>query len=125
MSNCYKCPIFKTSFSKLAKRCFENGAFVTIAHPQWSGLTVNDAETILDAHAVEIYNHGCAVDSDRGDGAHLTDLMLSKGTKLNVIATDDAHFRTNDFFGGWVEVKSKLNEPEPVSYTHLTLPTKA
>jgi len=97
---------------ELAKRCFENGAFVTIAHPQWSGLTVNDAETILDAHAVEIYNHGCAVDSDRGDGAHLIDLMLSKGRKLNVIATDDAHFRTNDFFGGWVEVKSKLNEPE-------------
>ena len=27
-------------------------------------------------------------------------------------ATDDAHFRTNDFFGGWVEVKSKSNEPD-------------
>ena len=38
--------------------------------------------------------------------------MLSQGRKLNVIATDDAHFRTNDFFGGWVEVKSKSNEPD-------------
>ena len=64
---------------ELAKRCFENGAFVTIAHPQWSGLTVNDAETILDAHAVEIYNHGCAVDSDRG-GLFLVYSLHSPGS---------------------------------------------
>ena len=96
----------------LAKRCFESGAFVSIAHPQWSGLEVSDAEKIIHAHAVEIYNHGCAVDSDRGDGAHLLDLMLSRGSKLSLIATDDAHFRSNDYFGGWVEVKSKNNNPE-------------
>ena len=26
----------------------------------------------------------------------------------SLIATDDAHFRSNDFFGGWVEVKSEI-----------------
>ena len=98
--------------NELAKRCFDSGAFISIVHPQWSGLTVSDAKTITCAHSVEIYNHGCAVDSDRGDGAHLLDLMLSQGIKLSLIATDDAHFRSNDFFGGWVEVKSEKNNPE-------------
>ena len=98
--------------SELAKRCFDSGAFVSIVHPQWSGLTVSDAKKIICAHSVEIYNHGCAVDSDRGDGAHLLDLMLSQGNKFSLIATDDAHFRSNDFFGGWVEVKSLKNNPK-------------
>ncbi len=97
--------------ANLAQRCRDSGAFVSIAHPQWSGLTLSDAETIGAAHCAEIYNHGCAVDSDRGDGAYLLDLLLSQGKKLNLIATDDAHFKSSDFFGGWVEVKSEKNEP--------------
>jgi hypothetical protein len=97
--------------SNLAQRCRDSGAFVSIAHPQWSGLTLDDAETIGAAHCAEIYNHGCAVDSDRGDGAYLLDLLLSQGKKLNLIATDDAHFKSSDSFGGWVEVKSEKNEP--------------
>ena len=95
----------------LAKRCRDSGAFVAIAHPQWSGMTLSDAESIAAAHCVEVYNHGCAVDSDRPDGFHTLDLLLSKGKKLNLIATDDAHFKSNDFFGGWVQVKAKKNDP--------------
>jgi hypothetical protein len=45
---------------EIAKRCVDAGAFVTIAHPQWSGLTLADARSIKSAHAVEVYNHGCA-----------------------------------------------------------------
>ncbi len=38
--------------------------------------------------------------------------MLAKGKKLSLIATDDSHFRSDDFFGGWIEVKAKNNTPE-------------
>ena len=47
------------SGADLARRARDAGAFVAVAHPQWSGLTLADARTIEAAHAVEIYNHGC------------------------------------------------------------------
>lgn len=100
------------SAAELARRAREAGAFVAIAHPQWSGLTQADARTIDAAHAVEIYNHGCAAGCDRGDGFHMLDLLLSEGRALTAIATDDAHFTEPDHFGGWVMVKAEANEPE-------------
>lgn len=98
----------------LARRCAEAGAFVAIAHPQWYGLTLQDARGVEAAHAVEIYNHGCAVETDRGDGTAILDLLLSEGRRLSACATDDAHFRPGapDHFGGWVMVKAAANEPQ-------------
>ncbi|MES2142934.1 MAG: CehA/McbA family metallohydrolase [Pseudomonadota bacterium] len=97
---------------ELAARAVAAGAFVAIAHPQWSGLTLADARSITAAHAVEIYNHGCAVGADRADGFAIADLLLSEGRYLSMIATDDAHFSEPDHFGGWVMVKAGANEPE-------------
>jgi hypothetical protein len=96
----------------LAARAVAAGAFVAIAHPQWSGLTLADARGITAAHAVEIYNHGCAVGCDRPDGAAINDLLLTEGRRVNLIATDDAHFHEPDHFGGWVMVKAQENTPE-------------
>jgi hypothetical protein len=97
----------------IAKRAIEAGAFVAIAHPAWSQLTFDDGRDIA-AHAVEIYNHGCAVENDRGGGWYLLDQLLTSGRRMTAIATDDAHFRNGDFdaFGGWVSVKSTALEPE-------------
>ncbi|MBC7181823.1 MAG: phosphotransferase, partial [Roseovarius sp.] len=94
-----------------AKRARDAGAFVAIAHPHWSGLTLADARSITAAHSVEIYNHGCAVGCDREGGGHVLDLLLSEGRDLTLIATDDAHFTEPDHFGGWVMVKAQANEP--------------
>jgi hypothetical protein len=96
---------------EIAARAVAAGAFVAIAHPQWSGLTLADARSITAAHAVEIYNHGCATGCDRPDGSAIADLLLTEGRKLSLIATDDAHFSEPDHFGGWVMVKSEANEP--------------
>lgn len=96
----------------LAERARGAGAFVAIAHPQWSGLTLDDARSIEAAHAVEIYNHGCATGCDRADGFHTADLLLSQGRRLTLCATDDAHFTEPDHFGGWVMVKAQENTPE-------------
>ena len=96
----------------LAARAVAAGAFVAIAHPQWSGMTLADARSITAAHAVEIYNHGCATGCDRADGFQVADLLLSEGRELSLIATDDAHFNEPDHFGGWVMVKAEENTPE-------------
>lgn len=98
--------------ASIAQRARDAGAFVSIAHPHWSGLTEADALTITAAHAVEIYNHGCVVDNDRGEGFLTLEHLLNSGRKLNMIATDDAHFNTPDHFGGWVMVKATQNTPE-------------
>lgn len=97
------------SAAELAARAVEAGAFVAIAHPQWSGLTLADARGVTAAHAVEIYNHGCAMGCDRPDGAAIADLLLTEGRRLTMIATDDAHFHEPDHFGGWVMVKAPGN----------------
>ena len=96
---------------ELARRAREAGAFISIAHPHWSGLTLADARSIDAAHSVEIYNHGCAIGCDREGGGHVLDLLLSEGRDLTIIATDDAHFTEPDHFGGWVMVKAEANDP--------------
>ncbi len=100
------------SAASIAQRARDAGAFVAIAHPHWSGMSEADARTITAAHAVEIYNHGCIVDNDRGEGFVTLEHLLNGGRKLNLIATDDAHFNTPDFFGGWVMVKATENKPD-------------
>jgi hypothetical protein len=98
--------------AQIADRAAAAGAFVGIAHPAWSQLTIEDGRAIASAHAVEIYNHGCAVENDRGDGWYLLDQLLNENRRLTAFATDDAHFWTPDHFGGWVNVKSQSLEPE-------------
>ncbi len=99
---------------QIARRAAEAGAFIGIAHPSWSQLTIDDGHSIDVAHAVEIYNHGCAVETDRGEGWYLLDQMLNDGKKLSAFATDDAHFthHDKDAFGGWVQVKAESLDPD-------------
>jgi hypothetical protein len=96
----------------VARRAVKAGAFVAIAHPSWSRYTIEDGRALSFAHAVEIYNHGCAIENDLGDGFYLLDQMLNEGHKLTAIATDDAHFKTPDHFGGWVHVKAVSLDPD-------------
>jgi histidinol phosphatase-like PHP family hydrolase len=97
---------------ELVRRAREAGAFVAIAHPAWSQLTEDDGRALDAAHAVEIYNHGCAVETDRGDGFYLLDRLSNLGRRLTAIATDDAHFNhgERDAFGGFVAVKAESLE---------------
>lgn len=97
---------------ELARRARDAGAFVAVVHPHWSGMTLTDARSAEAAHAVEVYNHGCATEYGRGEGFHVADLLLSEHRDLTLIATDDAHFAGPDHFGGWVMVKAEANEPE-------------
>ncbi|MDO5604730.1 MAG: CehA/McbA family metallohydrolase [Paracoccus sp. (in: a-proteobacteria)] len=102
---------------EIAARAYEAGAFVVIPHPEWYGLTTNDAATIPDAHAVEVYNHTSQVHVGRGGGVYFLDLLLAEGRRVNALACDDAHFNVSgdqnrDAFGGWCMVKAAENSPE-------------
>lgn len=97
----------------LAARARAAGAFVGIAHPAWSGLTIEDGRAMADAaHAVEIFNNTCLLESSRGDGGYLLDQLLDEGRRLTAYAADDAHFKYDDGFGGWMMVKAEANERE-------------
>lgn len=99
---------------EIAKRAADLGAFISIAHPAWSQLTLEDGLALDVAHSVEIYNTGCDVENDRGDGTYLLDQLLNQGRRLTANATDDAHFHHGDLdaFGGWVHVKAESLQPE-------------
>jgi predicted metal-dependent phosphoesterase TrpH len=97
---------------ELARRAVAAGAFVAIAHPSWSRYTIEDGRALSCAHAVEIYNHGCTIENDLGEGFYLLDQLLNEEHQLSAIATDDAHFKTPDHFGGWVHVKAENLSPE-------------
>jgi len=99
---------------ELARRARDAGAFVAVAHPAWSQLAESDGVALDAAHAVEVYNHGCAVETDRGDGFYLLDRLSNLGRRLTAIATDDAHFNhgERDAFGGFVEVKAESLDPD-------------
>jgi len=96
----------------LAQRCLDAGAYVALPHPGWYALSVADAASIPNAHAIEIYNHTSQVRTDRGDGAYLIDQLLAQGRRIGLCATDDAHFHCDDAFGGFVMVKAVTNEPD-------------
>jgi len=64
---------------EIAKRAIDAGAFLAIAHPSWSRYTIEDGRALSFAHAVEIYNHGCAIENDLGEGFYLLDQMLNEG----------------------------------------------
>ncbi|MCB2109873.1 MAG: CehA/McbA family metallohydrolase [Defluviimonas sp.] len=98
--------------AELAERAVAAGAFVAVAHPDWSGITLAETRAIAAAHAVEAYNHGCYAGCDRGFGFAINDLLLSEGRRINLVATDDAHFTEPDHFGGWVMVKAEENDPD-------------
>jgi predicted metal-dependent phosphoesterase TrpH len=102
------------TIQSMCERAHAAGAFLGIAHPQWYGLTTEDALSIPRAHAVEIYNHSCAVECDRGDGLVVWEEVLAAGRRINAYAADDAHFATPDAGGGWVMVKAERLEPEPL-----------
>lgn len=100
---------------QLAKRAHEAGAFIGLAHPAWYELSMVDAETLIEwCHAIEVYNHGCHVMHDKGDGAYMLDGLSDKGHQKLTYACDDAHFKAPDFGGGWIELTAEENSPEAI-----------
>lgn len=97
---------------ELARRARAAGAFIGMAHPAASLLTLVDAESLDAAHAVEVYN-ALSAREDRGDSWHLCDVLLGRGRRLSAYAADDAHFQPQDppECAAWVHVRAESLDP--------------
>ncbi|NWF68848.1 MAG: CehA/McbA family metallohydrolase [Chloroflexi bacterium] len=100
--------------SEIAARALAAGAFVAAAHPDWYGLTEGDILSLGAIHAIEIYNATSSDHNDKPGGWSLVDVLLMRGKRYFVCATDDAHFKhtRQDALRGWVWVKSESLTPE-------------
>jgi histidinol phosphatase-like PHP family hydrolase len=96
----------------LAQRAFEAGAFLALAHPGWSGLSVEESRPMDMVHGIEIYNYGCALETDQADGSYLLDALVNEGRRLSCLAVDDAHFKCADYLGAWMMVKAATLDPD-------------
>lgn len=98
---------------QLAERAARAGAFVGVAHPAWYGLTLEDAESLTAADAVEVYNETCVQLNDRGDSWYLCDALLARGRRVGAYAADDAHLNDRpDAFSAWVQVRAESLDPD-------------
>jgi hypothetical protein len=100
--------------AELAGRALRAGAFVSLAHPGWYGLTLDDALKLPPVDAIEAFNSICDWETGRGDGTYLIDQMLNAGQRIGVLATDDTHRYRAEACGGWVMVKARENSPEAI-----------
>ncbi len=107
-------PMADETGPQISERALAAGAYVAVAHPQWYGLTEADIRSLGPVHAIEVFN-GTAVDhNQRPDSWYITDVLLMRGQRYMVCATDDAHFNPAraDFALGWVWVKSESLNPD-------------
>lgn len=98
-----------------AARAAAAGAFVALAHPAASEVTLDEALAVEAAHAVEIYNGTVGRHPEAWD---ITDALLAGGRRLVAFAADDAHFvhaprkHAWDFRKGWVHVRAEALDPD-------------
>lgn len=83
------------------------GGLPYLAHPVWSGLRTDEVDGIEHCAGVEIYNASCEVEQDRAHADAHTDIWLSMGHRLHLIATDDTHYPGYDTFMGWTMVHAR------------------
>lgn len=72
------------------------GAEVIIAHPYWSGLTINDFSNLEGYVGVEVFNSTCHFAIAKGHSATHWDDLLARGKSVAGFAVDDAHERSRD-----------------------------
>lgn len=92
----------------------EQGGFMILAHPFWTGNTFEEAIR-WGFDGVEIYNHVCQWLNGKGDSRVYWQAMLKERPDTLGFASDDAHIpRHPGWDGGWVMVQSETLAPEAI-----------
>lgn len=94
----------------------DGGMITMLNHPAWSHNSFEEALTLQNYFAVEIYNHKAEVRNGNGSSVAHWDYLLNKGRRVWGIATDDAHDTSHghvngQYFGGWIVVSAKALTP--------------
>ena len=82
-----------------------NGNLTIYCHPEWSCTPARSFEELQGDFAMEIWNTGCALETDCDKNAAGWDELLVRGRKIYGVATDDGH-PTYQHGLGWVMVRA-------------------
>ena len=87
----------------------EKGCFTTYNHPIWSRVEHEDVRGIEGFWGLEVYNYASVNECGEGEDTSFLDMLLRKGTDINVFAADDNHNEGiyPDSFGGYVMVQAE------------------
>jgi hypothetical protein len=85
-----------------------------VAHPYWTGSTVNDLSDLQGHLGLEVYNTSTYVMDGRGFSNAHWDQLLDQGTCTWGFAVDDSHWKISDAGGGWIEVNATKLERESI-----------
>lgn len=102
------------TLAEAARAVRASGGLPYLAHPVWSGLRTDEVDGIEECAGIEIYNASSDIEQDRGNNDAHTDIWLSMGHRLTLIATDDTHYPGYDAFRGWVMVHAADRSREAV-----------
>ena len=85
-----------------------NGALMIVAHPHWSGNTLDDIRR-WNFDGVEAYNHICHFLNGKGSGLVHWEAALGQNPAALGLSVDDAHLKPDAplYNGGWVVVNSE------------------
>ena len=91
------------------------GALLILAHPHWTGNTIEDAYR-WGFHGVELYNHVCQWLNGKGDALVYWNALLARAPATLGVAVDDAHIRPEHpgWNGGWIMVNAAECEPDAI-----------
>jgi hypothetical protein len=92
----------------------DQGALVIVAHPYWSGLTLNEVLPLEGVTALEVYNATTETTIGRGYSMVHWDDVLTRGLPLWGVAVDDCHRPAFDSHRGWTMVKAASLSPEAI-----------
>ncbi len=87
--------------SDMMRRGRESGFFVTYNHPTWSRETWPDYIGYRGMHAMEVYNHSCAVAGFLDFNLHVYEDFLRAGNRIFAIAADDNHDHSPEDSAYW------------------------
>ena len=90
-----------------------DGQFVSLAHPVWSRMEVEEILGLENIHAIEVFNNGTEHLCHGGNAEVWWDMLLRRGKKVFATAVDDVHV-ADDLFGGWVWVKAADRSREAI-----------
>jgi len=102
------------SLDEIKRALTEAGALMVLAHPYWSGNTVERVVNAVDGmFALEVFNATCLGIGKGTSRVHWDD-ALDWGARVCGIAVDDAHGTEHDVFKGWVMVRAASLEAAAV-----------
>ena len=101
---------------EIIDRIREEKGEAIIAHPYWSGLTLQDILPLKNYLGIEVFNSDCLYGIGKGESSVHWDNLLTRDKQIFGFAVDDTHhysdvkYRPMDMGKGWIMVKALNKE---------------